>query len=49
MLFGLVHPGVIGAFIGGNDIEHETNFVWAKGYFYNYFFFQHLVFTEKFT
>ena len=31
MLFGLVQPGVIGAFIGGNDIEQETNFVWAKG------------------
>ena len=31
MLFGLVQPGVIGAFIGGNDIQQETNFVWAQG------------------
>ena len=32
LLFGLVQPGVIGAFIGGNDIQQETNFVWAKGF-----------------
>ena len=48
MLFGLVQPGVIGAFIGGNDIEQETNFVGQKVYFYDSFLFQHLVFTDKF-
>ena len=32
LLFGLVQPGVVGAFIGGNDIAQEANFVWAKGF-----------------